>query len=179
MHAYIAGPMFNDAENWFLTEIDARVRKAGLTSFLNSRDGIPLNAPDDVLSIFKEDCHEVSRADVIVASLNGLAVDSGTAWELGWAYSQGKQIVGVFTDLRLHYKYQTVNLMIQCSLDKIVRSLDELESYLEMLVREASGGANVGGQEGAGAAAVAGTDAPAAADAGTAAGAGSAAGTDS
>ncbi len=122
-----------------MEQIDERVRKAGLTSFLNSRDGIALNQPDDVLPIFKEDVREVLRADVVVASLNGVAVDSGTAWEIAWAWSQGKHLVGVYTDWRLHYKWQTVNLMIQCSLDKIVRSLDELESYLKLYLRAVEG----------------------------------------
>jgi len=58
-------------------------------------------------------------------------VDAGTAWELGFAEGLGKHCVGVYTDWRKHFKYQTVNLMIQCSVDKLVLSLEELEKYLQ------------------------------------------------
>lgn len=140
MHAYIAGPMFNPGELSYLAQIDARVRKAGLTSFLNQRDGIPFTGPQDVEKIFKEDIEEVTKADVVVASLNGMAVDSGTAWELGLAYARGKYIVGVYTDLRLHFKYQTVNLMIQGGLDHLSTDLDDLEWHLaEYLKRMTTG----------------------------------------
>ena len=40
MHAYIAGPMFNEGEDWWLGKIDKRIRKAGLTSYLNTRDAM-------------------------------------------------------------------------------------------------------------------------------------------
>ncbi len=130
MHAYIAGPMFNPGELYYLAQIDARVRKAGLTTFLNQRDGIPFTGPQSVEPIFKEDVEQVTKADVVVASLNGMDVDSGTAWELGLAYARGKYIVGVYTDLRLHFKYQTVNLMIQGGLDHLSTDLDDLEWHL-------------------------------------------------
>jgi nucleoside 2-deoxyribosyltransferase len=77
---------------------------------------------------------------VVVASLNGMDVDAGTAWELGLAYARGKYIVGVYTDLRLHFKYQTVNLMIQGALDHLSTDLDDLEWHLaEYLKRTRTG----------------------------------------
>ena len=79
----------------------------------------------------------VSHADVIVANLDGMDVDAGTAWELGFAHGLGKHVVGVYTDWRLHFKWQTVNLMIQCSVDKLVSSLDELEEYLQHFAADA------------------------------------------
>src|SRR5438046_285222 len=106
MHAYIAGSMFNEAEHWWLKQIDERVRKAGLTTFLPLRDGLPLNTPDDVARIFNQDVNEVTRADVVVGSLNGVDVDAGTAWELGLAYARGKYVVGINTDWRHPFKFQ-------------------------------------------------------------------------
>ncbi len=131
MHAYIAGPLFNEGERWWNTEIDARVQRAGFTTYLPQRDGTPLKGPADVPKIFEEDREAISNADLVVANLNGLCVDSGTAWELGYAHGIGKPCVGLYTDWRLHYKYQIVNLMIQCGLQKLVTSLDMLEEYLK------------------------------------------------
>jgi nucleoside 2-deoxyribosyltransferase len=135
MHAYIAGSMFNEAEQWWLAQIDDRVRKAGLTTYLNQRDGLPLNTPEDVQRIYQEDVDQVTRADVVVASLNGVDVDGGTAWELGLAYARGKHIVGVNTDWRHPFKFQAVNLMIEGGLDYLARSLDDLEWHLREHLR--------------------------------------------
>lgn len=135
MHAYISGSMFNDGEQWWLAQIDDRVRKAGLTTFLPQRDGLPLNTPEDVGKLFKEDVDQVTKADVVVTSLNGVDVDGGTGWELGLAYARGKYIVGVFTDFRQPFKFQTVNLMIQGGLNYLARSLDDLEWHLREYLR--------------------------------------------
>src|SRR5260370_30962727 len=131
MRAYIAGPLFNEGEPWWNAEIDSRVRKLGFTTYIPQRDGVKLENQSDVRKIFESDKNALIQADVIVANLDGMDVDSGTAWEIGFAEGLGKHCVGVYTDWRLHFKYQTVNLMIQCSVDKLVHSLDELEQYLQ------------------------------------------------
>ena len=131
MRAYIAGPLFNEGERWWNAEIDSRVRKLGFTTYVPQRDGVKLENKSNVLKIFESDKNALIQADLIVANLDGMDVDSSTAWELGFAEGLGKHCVGVYTDWRLHFKYQTVNLMIQCSVDKLVHSLDELEQYLQ------------------------------------------------
>jgi nucleoside 2-deoxyribosyltransferase len=136
MRAYIAGPLFNEGERWWNAEIDSRVRKLGFTTYIPQRDGVKLENQSDVLKIFESDKNALMQADVIVANLDGMDVDSGTAWEIGFAEGLGKHCVGVYTDWRLHFKYQTVNLMIQCSVDKLVLSLDELEQYLQQRLAE-------------------------------------------
>jgi hypothetical protein len=42
--------------------------------------------------------------------------------------------VGVYSDWRTQFQHQTVNLMIECSLNKLVRSLGELEAYLKAYI---------------------------------------------
>jgi len=136
MHAYIAVPLFNEGERWWNTEINARVSKAGFTTYIPQRDGTKLQNASDVKKIFVEDRQQVIDADLIVANLDGMDVDSGSAWELGFAHGIGKHAVGVYSDWRLHFKFQTVNLMMQCSLDKVVGSLEELDQYLQQFVAE-------------------------------------------
>jgi nucleoside 2-deoxyribosyltransferase len=136
MFAYIAGPLFNEGERWWNAEIDSRVRKLGFTTYVPQRDGVKLENKGDVIKIFDSDKNALTQANLVVANLDGMDVDSGTAWELGFAEGLGKHCVGVYTDWRLHFKYQTVNLMIQCSVDKVVLSLDELETYLKQLLAD-------------------------------------------
>jgi nucleoside 2-deoxyribosyltransferase len=57
-------------------------------------------------------CSEgVDRADAVVAVVDGADVDSGTAWEMGYAFAKGKPVVAVRTDFRVGEEYG-VNLMI-------------------------------------------------------------------
>lgn len=132
MKAYIAGPLFYDGERWFVEQIDAVARQLGLDTFLPHRDGKEL-LPDyrDISAIFRLDRDEVDSSDIVIANLNGIAVDDGTAWEIGYAYARGKHLIGIHNDLRTHSHNQFVNLMIQCSLHKLVHSLEELKSYLQ------------------------------------------------
>ncbi|MBI5666416.1 MAG: nucleoside 2-deoxyribosyltransferase [Chloroflexi bacterium] len=136
MRAYIAGPLFNESERWFDEQIEAVARLVGLETFLPHRDGdLRLHGPDDVPRIFEEDRNAIDRADLVIANLNGVTTDDGTAWELGYAYARGKYLIGVYTDWRLQHRYQIVNLMLECSLNKLVRSLDELETALREYVK--------------------------------------------
>ena len=132
-NAYIAGPLFNEGERWFDEQLEVLARQAGFTTFLPHRDGKEAKTytgAERITRIFQEDVSAIDQADIIVANLNGITTDDGTAWELGYAYAKGKHLVGIYTDWRLQFEHQTVNLMIQCSLHQLVRSLDELQTYL-------------------------------------------------
>jgi nucleoside 2-deoxyribosyltransferase len=137
MYAYIAGPLFNAGERWFDEQIDACARGVGLETFLPHRDGQELLPPGErsIEAIFRADLYGLDRADIVIANLNGTSIDDGTAWELGYAYAQGKHLVGIHTDMRTFIPGQVVNLMIECSLHKLARSLRELETYLRDYVR--------------------------------------------
>src|SRR5688500_17150549 len=53
------------------------------------------------LLIGKANETSILAADLVVAVLDGTDVDSGTASEIGFAYAQGKPVVGLRTDFRL------------------------------------------------------------------------------
>lgn len=131
MLAYVAGPLFNEGERWFDEQICALAEAAGFETFLPHRD-VPPELIDviDPAAIFRLDVEQIERAGLVVANLNGVTSDDGTAWELGYAYARGKHLVGVYTDMRLTFDGQVVNLMLQFSLNHLARSLEELEAYL-------------------------------------------------
>ncbi len=133
MRAYIAGPLFNQGERWFDEQIEVIAARAGLETFLPHRDTAELVPNIQIETIFNADLRGLDEATIVIANLNGFVVDDGTAWEIGYAYARGKHLVGIHTDLRYTpiFQNQIVNLMIQCSLDKLVHSLDELETYLQ------------------------------------------------
>jgi nucleoside 2-deoxyribosyltransferase len=57
----------------------------------------------------------LEECDVVLAVLDGPDVDSGTASEIGYAYSQGKPVVGVLTDLRASAdtRISRINLQVE------------------------------------------------------------------
>ena len=129
LKAYVAGPLFDEGERWWIEKVEQLVAEAGFETFLPHRD----NPPKDefnVRFIFENDKRGIDECDVVVASLNGLTTDDGTAWELGYAYATGKHLIGLHTDWRQRFAHEVVNLMLECSLHQMVRSLDELQEAL-------------------------------------------------
>ena len=83
-------------------------------------------------------------ADLVIAVLDGIDVDSGTASEIGFAYANGKPIFGLRTDFRLSGENEAakVNLQvaywIEASKGSIATSLAELCDELKMWLDRAS-----------------------------------------
>ena len=124
MKAYIAGALFSQGERVFLEEIAKICKDIGLETFLPHRDaGLGI----DVEEIFKKDFSGLDKCDVLVAVLNGSDLDSGTAWEIGYAYSRKIKIIGIIDDIRI--SKDRLNVMIANSVE-IVDSIDKLKKRL-------------------------------------------------
>ena len=128
--AYVAGPLFDEGERWWMETVEHRVASAGLSTFLPHRDNPPKTA-DNVRLIFERNRAALDRCDLVVASLNGLTTDDGTAWEIGYAHARGVPVIGLHTDWRRRFDDQVVNLMLECSIEQVVRSLDDLDATLQ------------------------------------------------
>lgn len=126
---YVAGPLFDDGERWWIERVEQTVATAGFATFLPHRDN-PDKTVDNVAEIFTNDKNGIDRCEIVVASLNGLTTDDGTAWELGYAFATGKHMIGLHTDWRRRFDNEVVNLMIECSLHEMVHSLDDLTASL-------------------------------------------------
>lgn len=135
-YVYVAGPLFDEGERWFIEKVDQIIRDLGFDTFLPHRDNPPKTA-DNVQLIFDNDKGGIDRCDVVVANLNGIMTDDGTAWEMGYAFAHDKFIIGLYTDWRARFPNanEVVNLMMQCSMDRLVRSLDELQTELREWLR--------------------------------------------
>ncbi|MDG1878556.1 MAG: nucleoside 2-deoxyribosyltransferase [Acidimicrobiales bacterium] len=129
VHVYVAGPLFNEGERWFMEVLEARIAAAGASTFLPHRDN-PDKTVDNMAEIYRNNVGAIDSADLVVANLNGIATDDGTAWEVGYAVAKGIPVVGLFTDWRRRFDDEIVNLMIGESSEAIVRSLDELDADL-------------------------------------------------
>jgi len=126
---YVAGPLFDEGERWFVEVIEARIAAHGLDTFLPHRDN-PDKTADNVAEIFRNNRDAIDRCDLVVANLNGVTTDDGTAWEIGYAYGTNTPVIGLFTDWRRRFADEVVNLMLGESVEVVARSLDELDAAL-------------------------------------------------
>jgi nucleoside 2-deoxyribosyltransferase len=77
-------------------------------------------------SIFDGDVKAIRNSDVVVAILDGIEVESGVAFEIGYAYCLGKPIIGLKTDYRTFSKIEDINLILEVPLIKICRTIEEV-----------------------------------------------------
>lgn len=112
---YLAAPLFSDAE---------RTYNASLASLLEKNlfdVHLPQEAGDDTdmrgkcaqERIFSENKKGIEEADVVVAVIDGADADSGTAWEMGYAYAMNKPVIAIRTDFRRVGRNEHVNLMLE------------------------------------------------------------------
>ncbi len=97
MRAYIAGPLFNVHERWYLEQIDLTCMRLGIVTFLPHRD-THFTDESDAIHIFDTDVAGIEGKHLMVALLDGQDIDSGTCVELGIAHSRGMDIIGITTD---------------------------------------------------------------------------------
>jgi nucleoside 2-deoxyribosyltransferase len=96
MKLYFAGPLFTTPERTWNAEVSAALRAAGHEVFLPQEQEPGKDGP----GIFATDVGGIDWAEGLVAIMDGPDPDSGTAWEVGYAYGTGKSIVLVRTDFR-------------------------------------------------------------------------------
>lgn len=125
MKIYLAGPLFSEAEiRW-----GREVKRA-----LEGLPGVEVVWPHEITScgnaddIFRSNLAALSSCDVLVAVLDGPAVDDGTSWEIGYHYASRKPVIGIRTDLRKAGETDDsiVNAMIECSCSAVTWSLEDL-----------------------------------------------------
>ena len=96
MKLYFAGPLFTTPERTWNVEVVTAMRAAGHEIFLPQEQ----EPGKDAAGIFATDVGGIDWADGLVAVMDGPDPDSGTCWEVGYAYGCRKPIVLVRTDSR-------------------------------------------------------------------------------
>jgi len=132
MRVYIAGPLCNEKEREFLEKVDKLCRKIGFETFLPHRDCGLVTFKEDLEKAFKEDVKALKNCNFVVAVLNGSHVGAGTAWEIGYAYSINKKIIGIKTDKDPESSIPELSAMLLKSVE-IAKSFKELKKKLEQM----------------------------------------------
>jgi nucleoside 2-deoxyribosyltransferase/predicted secreted protein len=136
---YLAAPLFSEAERIFNSSI-ARLLRTNLFDV-----HLPQEAGDDSDTrdireqerLFSLNRTALENSDLIVAVIDGADADSGTAWEMGYAFAQGKPVIALRTDFRRVGHHEYVNLMLEQS-SNVVGSTEGLLNALQspLLLRQ-------------------------------------------
>ena len=92
---YIAGPFFTDKERTFLKIVIESVKEICPNEelFIPMEHFIPngenLSNNEWAEAVFKMKVEALNKCDRVVAAYLGLRSDTGTAWEIGYAYAKG------------------------------------------------------------------------------------------
>ncbi|MBS7310344.1 MAG: nucleoside 2-deoxyribosyltransferase [Treponema sp.] len=124
---YLASPFFDDAELERVDKVKEILDSKGLEVFSpkeHQNEHLEFGSIEWRKATFENDVKHIDWCDVVVAIIcKGNYDDSGTAWELGYAYATNKPVVLV------NITGETINLMIADSIHALITSYDELKEY--------------------------------------------------
>ena len=124
---YLASPFFDDAELERVDKVKEILDSKGIEVFSpkeHQNEHLEFGSIEWRKATFENDVKHIDWCDVVVAIIcKGNYDDSGTAWELGYAYATNKPVVLV------NITGETINLMIADSIHALITSYDELKEY--------------------------------------------------
>jgi nucleoside 2-deoxyribosyltransferase/predicted secreted protein len=114
---YLAGPLFSDAEKAYNLRISSLLQEHLFQVYLPQLIGDDTHSRDRKAhrEIFETHRRALEHSDMVVAVIDGADADSGTAWEMGYAYARGIPVIAIRTDFRMAGRYERVNLMLEQS----------------------------------------------------------------
>jgi nucleoside 2-deoxyribosyltransferase len=130
---YLAGPLFSHAELEYNRKLRDLLLNKDFSVFLPQEDAEDTTNEREKQNqecIFKKCVKSIDSSDIVVAVLDGVDVDSGTAWEIGYAYAKEKPVIGLRTDFR-SLSDGIVNLMVEMAIVALARDEDELLKIME------------------------------------------------
>lgn len=118
---YLASPFFTDKERKFKKRIKKKLETCGYDVIDPQGGGEPRSweesNPEWGARIFDKDINLINKADYLIAVDWGLYSDTGTAFEVGYAFSEGKEIIVIVPDEVLSEKH---SLMIANSTNTFI-----------------------------------------------------------
>lgn len=97
MKIYLASPLFTEYERNEVKHYAQAYREQGHYVYVPMEHQIE-NAWDMpnhewARKVFEEDIRAIDESDAVIVLYYGLYSDSGTAWEQGYAYAKGKEVI--------------------------------------------------------------------------------------
>jgi nucleoside 2-deoxyribosyltransferase/predicted secreted protein len=133
---YLAAPLFSHAERVYNDTLANLLREHLFEVYLPQQTGDDTDTriKEEQSRIFSKNKYELNNADIVVAVIDGADADSGTAWEMGYAYAHNKPVIAIRTDFRRVGMHERVNLMLEESSKVVSSTLELLESVKSPLI---------------------------------------------
>jgi len=132
MKIFLAAPLFSESERDFNSKVAKRLRDKGFEVWLAQESPfIHEGTFKEKEKIYEEDISALKKCDIVVAVLDGVEVDSGVAFEMGYATALEKPLIGLKTDHRAFSRVEDVNLMLEVPLVKLCNSVEEVITELK------------------------------------------------
>jgi len=123
LKVYLAAPLFTQTERTFNRALAALLEEelAGAEVRLPQDFKVSgsFNEKRNFRHLFRRCLESIDTADVVVAILDGADADSGTAFEVGYAYARRVPVVAVRTDYRAGQE-RGVNMMLSQAAGRFV-----------------------------------------------------------
>ncbi|WP_321505978.1 nucleoside 2-deoxyribosyltransferase [uncultured Methanoregula sp.] len=140
---YLAAPLFSEAERVYNANLARLLEKDLFDVYLpqESGDDTDMRDEEEQGRLFFTNKKALEDADCVVAVIDGADADSGTAWEMGYAYAIKKPVFAIRTDFRRVGRNEKVNLMLEESAT-VMTSTRHLLDALHSPVPGVNGGAD-------------------------------------
>lgn len=114
---YLAAPLFSAAERSYNTGIARLLRENFFSVHLpqDAGDDSAVRGKKEHERLFRLNLAALENSDIVVAVIDGADADSGTSWEMGYAFARGKKVIALRTDFRQVGIDEQVNLMLEHS----------------------------------------------------------------
>ena len=97
MKIYIASPLFTPEEKQVINQVAKVLHQHGFETYLPMEHGVPdaWSYTNDAWAkkMFDLDVGAINECDAVLCIYYGMNSDSGTSWEVGYAYGTGKPVV--------------------------------------------------------------------------------------
>jgi len=112
---YLAAPLFSEAEQAYNLILRDLLEQHLFDVYLpqDVGDTSHTRCREEHAAIFAQHIQALQDADIVVAVIDGADADSGTSWEMGYAYALGKRVIALRTDFRIAGHHERVNLMLE------------------------------------------------------------------
>ncbi len=137
---YLAAPLFSAFERNINKYIAKKIEDTGKYKVFLPQMVSPkkVNNKYDMHPIFEGCKDNIVNSDIILALVDGSDVDSGVAWELGYAFANEKKSICIRTDIRKS-EGNGVNIMIEYGATKILyltKYHQNIDDLIELIIKE-------------------------------------------
>ena len=110
---YLASPFFNDIEKGVMQATLSALRTQYAEVYAPFEHTIPnawdMSNKEWGKAVFQADIEAIKQADIVYVIDHGHYSDAGTAWECGFAYGLGKEVMHIVVDITATYSLMMAN----------------------------------------------------------------------